>query len=185
MINYADEMRVLKRDGNYEEISFDKILKRVKACGKKDDLKINYSQLCLKVIDQLFDGIKTTQIDELTAEQCASLSTSHPEYGKLSSNIIVSNHHKNTNSSFFETMKLLHEFEDIHKNKSKLISSDLYSVINDNKERIENEIDYEKDYLFDYFGFKTLERAYLMRINGTIVERPQHMWMRVAIGIHG
>jgi len=185
MINYADEMRVLKRDGKYEEISFDKILKRVKACGKKDDLKINYSQLCLKVIDQLFDGIKTTQIDELTAEQCASLSTSHPEYGKLSSNIIVSNHHKNTQPSFYETIKILHDFKDVHKNKSGLISSELYTIVDANKESIENEIDYDKDYLFDYFGFKTLERAYLMRVNGIIVERPQHMWMRVAIGIHG
>tara|TARA_Y100000992_G_scaffold270179_1_gene210381 strand:- start:1178 stop:3616 length:2439 start_codon:yes stop_codon:yes gene_type:complete len=185
MINYADEMRVIKRDGNHEEIAFDKILNRVKTCGKKDDLKINYSQLCLKVIDQLFDGIKTTQIDELAAEQCASLSTSHPEYSKLASNIIISNHHKNTKATFFEAMSMLYNFQDIHKNNSQLISNDLYTIVNNNKERIENEIDYDKDYLFDYFGFKTLERAYLMRVNGNIVERPQHMWMRVSIGIHG
>ena len=185
MINYADEMRVIKRDGNYEEIAFDKILNRVKTCGKKDDLKINYSQLCLKVIDQLFDGIKTTQIDELAAEQCASLSTSHPEYSKLASNIIISNHHKNTKATFFEAISMLYNFQDIHKNNSQLISNDLYTIVNNNKQRIESEIDYDKDYLFDYFGFKTLERAYLMRVNGNIVERPQHMWMRVSIGIHG
>ena len=122
MINYADEMRVIKRDGNHEEIAFDKILNRVKTCGKKDDLKINYSQLCLKVIDQLFDGIKTTQIDELAAEQCASLSTSHPEYSKLASNIIISNHHKNTKATFFEAMSMLYNFQDIHKNNSQLIN---------------------------------------------------------------
>ncbi len=181
------EMKVIKRDGQYEEVSFDKILRRVKKIGSQANppLTINYSQLVMKVIDQLYDNIPTHIIDELTAEQCASMCTKHTDYSILASRIIVSNSHKNTVASFYEAMKKLYNFIDVHGKQAPLIDEKLWSITEQNKEKIENMIDYERDYLFDYFGFKTLERAYLMRIDKTIIERPQHMWMRVALAIHG
>ena len=105
MANTEDEMRVLKRNGKYETIGFDKILKRVKTIGNEAGIKLNYTTFVMKVIDQLYDGIPTTMIDELTAEQCASLSVQHPDYAVLASRLIISNHHKNTSSSFFSVMK--------------------------------------------------------------------------------
>ena len=181
------ELRVIKRNGNYEEVSFDKILKRVRKLGNETipPLKINYGQLVMKVIDQLYPNIKTHVIDELTAEQCASLCTKHPDYGQLASRIIISNNHKNTSPSFYESMKVLYEFKDIHGKHSPLIHQDLWIISQNYKKIIEDEINYERDYFIDYFGFKTLERAYLMRVNNKIIERPQHMWMRVSLGIHG
>jgi len=181
------EMKVIKRDGQYEEVSFDKILRRVKKIGSQANppLTINYSQLVMKVIDQLYDNIPTHIIDELTAEQCASMCTKHTDYSILASRIIVSNSHKNTVASFYEAMKKLYNFMDVHGKQAPLIDENLWSITEQNREKIENMIDYERDYLFDYFGFKTLERAYLMRIDKTIIERPQHMWMRVALAIHG
>ena len=181
------EMKVIKRDGEYEEVSFDKILRRVKKIGSQatPPLTINYSQLVMKVIDQLYDNIPTHIIDELTAEQCASMCTKHTDYSILASRIIVSNSHKNTIASFYESMKKLYNFTDVHGTHSSLIDEKLWSITENNREKIENMIDYERDYFFDYFGFKTLERAYLMRIDKTIIERPQHMWMRVALAIHG
>jgi ribonucleotide reductase alpha subunit len=181
------EMKVIKRNGEYEEVSFDKILHRVKKVGSKatPPLTINYSHLVMKVIDQLYDNIPTHIIDELTAEQCASMCTKHTDYSILASRIIVSNSHKNTIASFYESMKKLYNFTDVHGTHSSLIDEKLWSITDNNREKIENMIDYERDYFFDYFGFKTLERAYLMRIDKTIIERPQHMWMRVALAIHG
>ena len=181
------QLRVIKRNGEYQEVSFDKILKRVRKLGNEisPPLKINYGQLVMKVIDQLYPDIKTHIIDEITAEQCASLSTKHLDYGHLASRIIVSNNHKNTFSSFYESMKQLYEFKDIHGKHSPLIHEDLWKITQDYCDIIEEEIDYKRDYYIDYFGFKTLERAYLMCINKLIIERPQHLWMRVAIGIHG
>ena len=181
------EMKVIKRNGEYEEVSFDKILRRVKKIGSQANpsLTINYSQLVMKVIDQLYDNIPTHIIDELTAEQCASMCTKHTDYSILASRIIVSNSHKNTIASFYEAMKKLYNFTDVHGNHSSLIDENLWTITENNREKIENMIDYERDYFFDYFGFKTLERAYLMRIDKTIIERPQHMWMRVALAIHG
>ena len=181
------EMKVIKRDGEYEEVSFDKILRRVKKVGSQANppLTINYSQLVMKVIDQLYDNIPTHIIDELTAEQCASMCTKHTDYSILASRIIVSNSHKNTVPSFYEAMKKLYNFNDVHGTHSPLIAENLWIISDNHREKIENMIDYERDYLFDYFGFKTLERAYLMRINKIIIERPQHMWMRVALAIHG
>jgi ribonucleotide reductase alpha subunit len=178
------EMNVMKRNGVLEEVSFDKILNRVKKIGKEFNVNINYSSLVMKVIDQLYDGISTKQIDELTAEQCASMCTLHPDYGILASVIIVSNHQKNTEESFSEVMKKLYDFKDIHGVNSPLISNDLYNVSKKYKLELQDIIDFKRDYMIDYFGFKTLERAYLMRLNRIIVERPQHMWLRVAIGIH-
>lgn len=183
----ALEMSVVKRSGKHEDVSFDKILKRVKKLGAeaKPPIVLNYSQLVMEVIDQLYSGISTSVIDELTAEQCASLCTKHPDYGTLASRVIVSNNHKNTQPSFVKTMRKLHNFADIHGVNVPLIHEDLWSVVKKHGDTIEAMIDYQRDYDIDYFGFKTLERAYLMRVNKKIVERPQHMWMRVSIGIHG
>ena len=179
------EMRVLKRNGELQDIAFDKILNRVKKIGMEANININYSSLVIKVIDQLYDKIPTSKIDELTAEQCASLSTNSPEYGILAGRIVVSNHQKNTSSSFLDAMKTLYEFKDIQGNHNPLISDKLWNVIRTRADVLQNIIDYDRDYLIDYFGFKTLERAYLFRIHDKIIERPQHMWLRVSIGIHG
>jgi ribonucleotide reductase alpha subunit len=181
----SKEMCVQKRDGTIEPMLFDKILNRIKKQGKEVNIEINYSSLTIKVIDQLFDGISTSKIDELTCEQCASLSTIHPDYSTLASRIFVSNHHKNTNSSFFEVMKQLWEYKDINNNHSPLISYELWFIVNNNREFLDNMIINERDYLFDFFGLKTLERSYLFKINDKIVERPQYMWLRVSLGIHG
>ena len=180
-----DDMRVTKRDGNLEEVAFDKILSRVKKLGQEVGIQINYQQLVIKIIDQLYDTISTTKIDELLAEQCASMSTLNPDYGTLASRIVVSNHQKNTEPLFSNVMMSLYQFKDIHGYNYPLISQQLYEVILEHGTTIDNMIDNNRDYLIDYFGFKTLEKSYLMRINGKIEERPQHMWMRVSIGIHG
>ncbi len=178
-------MRVLKRDGVIEIVSFDKILRRIKTIGQEVGIKINYTQLTMKVIDQLYDKISTTKIDELTADQCASMSSIHHDYGTLAARIVVSNHHKNSESDFLFVCKSLYNYVDKHDKNSPLISEDLYKVVEANADVINAHLDFNRDYLFDYFGFKTLERSYLMRINGKVVERPQHMWMRVSLGIHG
>jgi ribonucleoside-diphosphate reductase alpha chain len=180
-----NEMRVTKRDGQLEDIAFDKILARVKKLGQEANIQINYSSLAMKVIDQLYDKIDTAKIDELAAEQCASLSTNHPDYGTLAARIVVSNHQKNTDPYFDMVVNRLYNFKNIHGEVKPLISKELFEYYANNKSAIEEMFDYNRDYLIDYFGFKTLERAYLFKIGNKIVERPQHMWMRVAIGIHG
>ena len=174
---------VTKRNGKTENISFDKILKRLKALGK-NELSVNYTSLVQKIIDRLYNGISTILIDELTAQQCASLATTHPDYGVLASRILISNHHKNTNQDIYKVSKKLYDFKDIHGVHHPIISKEQFNIIKNNKQAIQSIIDYDRDYFIDYFGFKTLERAYLLRINKVIVERPQQMWMRVAIGIH-
>lgn len=179
------EMKVRKRDGKLENISFDKILKRVKSIGQECKIKLNFTSFVMKVIDQLYDGISTTQIDELTAEQCASLSIQHYDYNTLASHITISNYHKNTDSSFFSVMEQLYNYRDVHNKHYPLISEDYFNTVSQFSSEFENMIDHKRDYLIDYFGFKTLERAYLMKYNGKSIERPQHLWLRVAIGIHG
>ena len=180
------DMHVIKRNGKKEIISFDKILKRIKAVGKHFNLQnIIYAQLTMKVIDQLYNNIETTKIDELTAQQCASMTSIHPDYTKLASAITISNLQKNTSNSFYETISKLYNFVDVNNNDYKLIHENIMKIVEENKDTIEAMIDYNRDFLFDYFGFKTLERAYLMKCNSVIVERPQHMWMRVSITIHG
>ena len=179
------DMRVTKRNGQMEEMAFDKILNRIRKLGQEVNIQINYTSLAMKVIDQLYDKIPTTKIDELTAEQCAALSTHHPDYGTLSGRVIISNHQKNTNPSFFHVMCLLYNNTDIHGIHSPLISKETWSNINLNKDALDAMINYDRDYLIDYFGFKTLERAYLFRIQDVIVENIQHMWLRVSVGIHG
>ena len=181
----ASEMYVVKRDGESEIVSFDKILRRIKRIGQEADIKINYTSLAMKVIDQLYDKISTAKIDELTAEQCASMSSIHYDYGTLASHITISNHHKNTESNFLTVMRELYNYNDKHGNHSPLITRELLETVDKNYNAIIERIDFKRDYVFDYFGFKTLEKTYLMRINGKVVERPQHMWMRVSLGIHG
>ena len=179
------DMRVTKRNGQLEDIAFDKILNRIKKLGHEAGIQINYSSLAMKVIDQLYDKISTTKIDELAAEQCASLSTQHPDYGTLASRIVVSNHQKNTNPSFVNVMESLYYFKNIHGKNMPLVSQNLWDFTKKYFEKLDEMIIHDRDYLIDYFGFKTLERAYLFKLNNVIVERIQHMWMRVAIGIHG
>ena len=181
----SNDMRVTKRNGELEEIAFDKILARIKKLGLEADIHINYQQLVMKVINQLYDKISTTKIDELAAEQCAALSTLHPDYGTLAGRIIVSNHQKNTDSDFSNIVSQLYNFKDIHCNHNPLLSDDLYNFVCKYSSELNQMIDQNRDYLIDYFGFKTLERSYLFKIGNKIVERPQHMWMRVSVGIHG
>jgi hypothetical protein len=187
LINSNAEMRVLKRNGTLEEIAFDKILNRVKKLGIEANININYSSLVIKVIDQLYDKIPTTKIDELTAEQCASLSTKSPDYAILAGRIVISNHQKNTPSSFLTAMKTLYEFKDIHGSDNPLISEKTWKIVEKNAEIFEDIIDYNRDYLIDYFGFKTLEKLqYLLRdTSGRTLERPQHLMMRVSLALWG
>ena len=184
---HETEMRVKKRDGSLQDVKFDKILTRVKKIGVQAGVSINFSALVIKIIDQLYDGIPTTKIDDLTAEQCATQSSQHPDYGTLASYIIISNHHKNTDPSFVNVMRRLYEFTDKDGTHTPLISQPSWNIIEKNSDFLDNFVSLhsKNDFLFDYFGFKTLERAYLMKINGVIQERPQYMWMRVSIGIHG
>ncbi len=184
MDTYEKEMHVIKRNGNREIVSFDKILARVKALGNEHHININYTNLVIKVIDQLFDGISTSLIDELTAQQAASMSTVHPDYGILSGALVISNLHKKTTSSFSKAMSEIYNFKDINNQHTPLVSSDYINIVYEYGDYFDKLIDYNRDYLIDYFGFKTLERAYLMHVNKKIVERPQHMWLRVAICIH-
>ena len=178
-------MFVTKRSGEKEPLLFDKILNRIKKLGYEADIHINYTALVIKIIDQIYDNIKTTTIDELTAEYCASLTSTHPDYGLLADRLVISNHQKNTLSSFYETMKLLHENINDKGLPNPLLSEETWGVIEQYKEEWNTVVDYSRDYLIDYFGFKTLERSYLIRINGKITERIQDMWLRVSIGIHG
>jgi len=184
-VSLNEEMYVTKRDGKREIVSFDKILNRIKKIGQVAHMKLNYTTLVMKVIDQLYDGISTTKIDELSAEQCASMASVHPDYNVLAGFIIISNHHSNTLPSFVEVMSKLYHFEDKHGKQSPLISEETFQRVINNADVFDAMCCYNRDYLIDYFGFKTLERAYLMKINNKIVERIQHMWMRVSIGIHG
>jgi ribonucleoside-diphosphate reductase alpha subunit len=180
-----DEMYVTKRNGKQDIVSFDKILTRIKRLGQEANIKINYTTLVMKVIDQLYSGISTTKIDELSAEQCASMSSIHPDYNILAGRIVISNHLKNTKNSFFNVISELYHYQDKHDKHSPLITAEVYKFVEKNQDELEKMIEYNRDYLIEYFGFKTLERAYLMKVNNVIVERPQHMWMRVSIGIHG
>jgi len=181
-----EEMYVTKRSGTREIVSFDKILNRIKILGQEGNIKqLNYTSLVMKVIDQIYDGISTTKIDELSAEQCAAMASIHPDYNILAGRIVVSNHQKNTSESFKDVMTDLYQYRDKHDHQSPIVTEQIYEIANKYETEINAKIDYNRDYLIDFFGFKTLERAYLMKIDRKTVERPQHMWMRVAIGIHG
>ena len=180
-----EEMYVTKRNGKIEIISFDKILRRLRRLGVEANLKINYTTLTMKVIDQLYDKIPSTKIDELSADQCASLASTHPDYNTLAGRIVVSNHHRSTSASFSKVMKQLYDFKDGHGINCPMISKELYQIVCSRGKELDAICKFERDYLIDYFGFKTLEKSYLMKVNRVTVERPQYMWLRVSIGIHG
>ena len=182
-----EEMKVIKRNGKYENISFDKILNRSKHLGNnlEPKLKINYAQFVIKIIEQLYDNITTNEIDELTAQQAASLITNNYDYSILASRIVVSNNHKSTSSSFVKSMEKLYNFKDVNGINFPIINEKIYGLCLKYKNELDEIIDYDRDYLIDYFGFKTMEKSYLLRINDKIIERPQHLWLRVSLCIHG
>ncbi len=179
-------MYVQKRNGEQEEVSFDKVLNRIKSLSKMEPKlnNVNPFSLAQKVCTRIYNHVKTSELDELAGEIAASLQVEEPDYSQLASRIIISNHHKNTSPSFSETIYLLYNNR-VYGEHSPLISEKLYEIVMKNKYKLNNIINYDRDFGYDYFGFKTLERAYLMRVNGKVVERPQHMLMRVSLGIHG
>ena len=178
-------MYVVKRDGRTESVKFDKITARiVKMCYGLDPL-VSPEAVAMKVIEGLFDGVSTTELDNLAAEVAAAKTIDHPDYALLASRIAVSNLHKETKKTFSEVMHDLYHYVDNKTNEpASLLAEDVYQIIMDNKEVLDSSIIYDRDFRYDYFGFKTLTRSYLMRLYGKIVERPQQMLMRVAIGIH-
>ncbi|MCL4127389.1 UNVERIFIED_CONTAM: hypothetical protein GTU68_002332 [Idotea baltica] len=180
-------MHVIKRGGKREDVSFDKITARIKRlCYDLDCNYVNYIEIARKVIDGLYEGVPTTELDNLAAETAASLVAVHPDYARLAARIAVSNLHKNTNKSFCETMENLYNYIDPKtQERANLISDETIEVIRTNCHILDSAIIYDRDYGFDYFGFKTLERSYLLRMDGEVVERPQHLLMRAAVGIHG
>ena len=179
-------MFVIKRDGRRESVKFDKITARVeKLCYALDPIHVQPIEVAKKVIEGVYDGVTTSELDNLAAEIAASLTTKHPDYAKLASRIAVSNLHKNTKKSFSQTMfDLYHYVNPRTGKKSPLLADDVYEIISKNAEILDSTIIYDRDFNYDYFGFKTLEKSYLLRINGNVFERPQHMLMRVAVGIH-
>ncbi|MEP2771118.1 MAG: ribonucleoside-diphosphate reductase subunit alpha [Fulvivirga sp.] len=179
-------MLVLKRDGRRESVKFDKVTARIeKLCYGLDTNYIEPIDIAKKVIDGIYDGVTTVELDNLAAETAASLTTKHPDFAKLAARIAISNLHKVTSKSFSNTMKRLYTYVDPKTGENApLISKEVYGVIKKNAALLDSSIIYDRDFSYDYFGFKTLERSYLMKIDGKIAERPQHMLMRVAVGIH-
>ena len=176
---------VIKRNGKKESIKFDKVTARLEKLSYSLSPLINVIDVAKKVIEGIYDGVPTTELDNLAAETAASLATKHPDYALLASRIAVSNLHKNTVKSFSDTMRKLYNYVDSASGKkTPLIADDVMNVIEENAELLDSTIIYDRDFGFDYFGFKTIEKSYLFRIEGKIAERPQHMYMRVAIGIH-
>jgi ribonucleoside-diphosphate reductase alpha chain len=178
-------MYVIKRDGRREAVKFDKITARVKKLCYGLDPTVDATQVTLKVIDGIFDGVTTTQLDNLTAEVAATMTVKHPDYAQLASRIAVSNLHKSTKKSFSETMRDLYNYVDPKTGeRASLIAEDVMDIISKNADVLDSAIIYDRDFSYDFFGFKTLERSYLLRMHGKVMERPQHMLMRVAVGIH-
>ena len=180
-------MYVIKRDGRRESVKFDKITARIeKLCYSLDPFFVQPLEVARKVISGLYDGVKTTELDNLAAETAASLTTKHPDYAVLAARIAISNLHKNTLKSFSATMKRLYTYIDPKTGQNaSLLSKEVYDVIKKNAVELDEAIIYDRDFGYDYFGFKTLEKSYLLKLEGQIAERPQHMLMRVAVGIHG
>ncbi|PZX60674.1 ribonucleoside-diphosphate reductase subunit alpha [Hydrotalea sandarakina] len=178
-------MHVIKRDGRRETVKFDKVTARIQKLSYSLSPMVNVIDVAKKTIEGIYDGVRTEELDNLAAETAASLTITHPDYAILASRIAVSNLHKNTIKSFSATMRLLYNYTDSHSGKRMpLIADDVMEVIEANAELLDSTIIYDRDFAFDYFGFKTLEKSYLLKINGKIAERPQHMYMRVALGIH-
>ncbi|MBN8702307.1 MAG: ribonucleoside-diphosphate reductase subunit alpha [Bacteroidetes bacterium] len=179
-------MYVIKRDGRKESIKFDKVTARIqKLCYGLDPVHVSPIQVAMKVIEGIYEGVSTSQLDNLAAETAASMTAKHPDYALLASRIAVSNLHKNTNKSFSKTIEDLHNYIDPRtRQKASLIADDVYDIIMANAQLLDSSIIYDRDFGYDFFGFKTLEKSYLLKMNNKIAERPQHMLMRVAVGIH-
>jgi len=178
-------MFVIKRNGKKESVTFDKVTARIEKLSYSLSPLVDIHEVAKKTIEGIYDSVPTTELDNLAAETAAALATTHPDYAILASRIAVSNLHKNTLKSFSETMKRLYNYTDeVTGKKLPLLADDVMQIINDNAELLDSTIIYDRDFGFDYFGFKTLEKSYLLRVNGKIAERPQHMYMRVAVGIH-
>jgi ribonucleoside-diphosphate reductase alpha chain len=178
-------MFVVKRDGRKESIKFDKVTARIqKLCYGLDPI-VDSIPVAMRVIEGIYEGVTTQQLDELAAETAASFTVRHPDYALLASRIAVSNLHKSTTKSFSNTMKKLYNYIDPKTGeRASLIADDVYKIIEENAALLDSTIIYDRDFGYDFFGFKTLERSYLLKTNGQITERPQHMLMRVAVGIH-
>ncbi|MCM0665907.1 ribonucleoside-diphosphate reductase subunit alpha [Flavobacterium tyrosinilyticum] len=178
-------MYVVKRDGHREPVMFDKITERIKKlCYGLNEL-VDPVKVAMRVIEGLYDGVSTSELDNLAAETAASMTIAHPDYAQLAARIAISNLHSNTKKSFSETMKDMYNYVNPRNGQdAPLIADDVYKVIQENAAFLDSHIIYTRDFNYDYFGFKTLERSYLLKINGKIVERPQHMLMRVSVGIH-
>jgi ribonucleoside-diphosphate reductase alpha chain len=178
-------MFVVKRDGRKEPIMFDKITARIRKLNYGLNPLVDPVRVAMRVIEGLYDGVTTSELDNLAAEIAATMTTTHPDYAKLAARISVSNLHKNTKKSFSETMTDLYEYVNPRTGKkAPLLSDEVYKIILKNADKLDSSIIYNRDFGYDFFGFKTLERSYLLKLNGNIVERPQHMLMRVSIGIH-
>ncbi|QBN18944.1 ribonucleoside-diphosphate reductase subunit alpha [Flavobacterium nackdongense] len=178
-------MYVVKRDGHKEPVMFDKITDRIKKLCYGLNGLVEPVKVAMRVIEGLYDGVSTSELDNLAAETAASMTIAHPDYAQLAARIAISNLHSNTKKSFSETMNEMYHYINPRTNlKAPLISEEVHKVIMENAEYLDSHIIYNRDFNYDYFGFKTLERSYLLRINGKIVERPQHMLMRVSVGIH-
>ena len=178
-------MFVVKRDGHKEPIMFDKITARIKKLCYDLNPLVDPVRVAMRVIEGLYDGVTTSELDNLASEIAATMTTSHPDYAQLAARISVSNLHKNTKKSFSETMTDLYKYVNPRTGKdAPLLSDEVYNIIQKNKEVLDSSIIYNRDFGYDFFGFKTLERSYLLKLNGEIVERPQHMLMRVSVGIH-
>lgn len=178
-------MYVIKRDGKKESVKFDKVTARIEKLSYSLSPLVDIYEVAKKTIEGIYEGVPTTQLDNLAAETAASLTTTHPDYAILASRIAVSNLHKNTTKSFSATMRKLYNYTNPATGKKMpLIADDVMQIIDENAELLDSTIIYDRDFAFDYFGFKTLEKSYLLRIDGKVAERPQHMYMRVAVGIH-
>jgi ribonucleoside-diphosphate reductase alpha chain len=180
-------MYVIKRDGRRESVKFDKVTSRIeRLCYGLDPVFVQPVEVAMKVVSGIYDGVTTSELDNLAAETAASMTTKHPDYATLAARIAISNLHKNTQKSFSGTMKLMYQYLDPKTGQNaSLIAKDVWKVIQANAALLDSSIIYDRDFGYDYFGYKTLEKSYLMKLNGKIVERPQHMLMRVAVGIHG
>jgi ribonucleotide reductase alpha subunit len=179
-------MFILKRDGRKQSVSFDKITKRITNLCEGLDPQVDPIIVAQKVVQGIFPGVTTSQLDELASETAASCSTQHPDFSKLAARIAISNMHKNSEKSFLKVVTKAYKHIHPKTNQpSPLVSEHLFKVVESNHEKIEAAIVHDRDFLFDYFGFCTLEKSYLMRHDGELLERPQHMFMRVSIGIHG
>jgi ribonucleoside-diphosphate reductase alpha subunit len=184
-------LRVIKRDGSFQDVSYDKIVARLSALAKETPAglpsleNVNPALIAQKIINQIYDGIHTHELDHHASRVSVELTTTHPEYGDLAGRIVVSNHQKQTYGDPLSVLRELRELYDDNGKPAPLISEQTMAIAEEYADQIRKAIDYSRDYLIDYFGFKTLERAYLLKSKGRILERPQDMWMRVAIGIHG